>query len=226
MAHGRNTFAGVVASTFALVLMPPAAASGGGAPETSPGYVIMIHSVAEPRSHSAVDATETGVVGVDQAITGISYASGAAIATRTGADTIIFHAIPYRADTVYPVVVREPRLEVAALDSDRRMMLEPNRPSAGPICESETSWAGNEGPIEACTAYEVPISALEGMNVITLTLQFIDAGGVQAKVHSFPAHFLLHMAIEGAPVDLQAVDAAITEPTPLVMQTLIETRAM
>ncbi|MGH9003399.1 MAG: hypothetical protein ACRDYV_09745, partial [Acidimicrobiia bacterium] len=112
------------------------------------------------------------------------------------------------------------------LGGERRLMLEPNRPSAGPICESETTWAGHEGPIEACTAYEVPISAFEGMNVITLTLHFTDAGGPQARVHSFPAHFLLHMAIEGAPVDLQAVDGATTEPTPLVMQTLIETRAM
>lgn len=213
----------VVLLTCALLMLPHTEAWGA-EEKTSPGYVLMIHSAFDPHVQPAHDA-ETGSVDADQAKVGTLYAPGSVTATRQE-DSIVFHAIPYRADTVYPVVVRDPRLEVKAVGSDRMMMLEPNRRSEGPICHAETTWLGNEGPMEACTVYEVPVAAFEGMNVVTLALHFTDAAGPQRKVHSFPAHFLLHMAIEGAPVDLQAVDAAITEPTPLVMQTLIETKAM
>jgi hypothetical protein len=186
----------------------------------------MIHSTFEPHSHQAVDGAESGNVQVDQAKTGITYASGAAGATRDG-DYIVFHAIPYQASTVYPVVVRNPRLEVDQVDGYGSMMLKPNLP-ADPqrICHVETSWAGHEGPVDACTVYRVPVSHFSGMRAVTLTLHFEDASGPREKIHSFPAHFLLHMAIEDAPIDLTAVDETITEPTPLVIQYTTDMQGM
>ena len=56
------------------------------------------------------------------------------------------------------------------------------------------------------------------MNAVTVRLHFEDASGSQTMIHSFPAHFLLHMAIEDAPIDLRKVDATITEPTPVIIQ--------
>jgi hypothetical protein len=191
----------------------------------SPGYVLEIHATAEPHTHHAVDDAKTGNVTLDQAKSGTTYANGAFTATRDD-DSIVFHAIPYRADTVHPVVVRDPRLEIKAVGSDRRLILEPNLPAGGSICHIETRWAGHEGPLDACTVYKVPVAAFDGMNVVTLTLHFTDAMGPQEKVHNALAHGLLHAAMGGAPVDLKAVDATITEPTPLVIQSLIQTKAM
>ncbi|HEV8625966.1 MAG TPA: hypothetical protein VG034_16050 [Acidimicrobiia bacterium] len=225
-SHRAQEGATIVLLTLALCVLPQTSrwrhdAMAG----VSPGYVLMIHSIVEPHSYQALDDAETGNATLDQLKTGATYASGAASATRND-DSIVFNAILYRADTVYPVVVRDPRLEVKAVDSDRRLMLEPNLPAGGRICHVETSWANHEGPLEACTGYKVPVRAFNGINVVTLTLHFTDAMGPHQTVHSFPAHFLLHMAIEGAPVDLKAVDATITEPTPLVIQSLLETKSM
>jgi hypothetical protein len=216
----------VILLTLALLVLSPlsrwrrdALAAAG------PGYVLQIHSTAEPHSHPLLDGAQTGSLPADQAKTGATYGGGAVTATRNDG-SIVFHAIPYRADTVRPVVVQNPRLEVKAVNSDRRLLLEPNLPAGGKICQTETSWAGHEGPLDACTVYQVPVAALDGMDVVTLTLHFTDAFGPQQKVHSLPAHLLLHMAIEGTPVDLRAVDAMMSEPTPLVIDRLIETRSM
>ena len=230
MGNGRAPL--TVAATMALGLLglvPGQAGaieaipnSGGGTPPPSESYALMIHSTFEPHSHQVVDDTQTGNVQIDQAITGTTYASGAAGATRHG-DDIIIHAIPYLARTVYPVVVRNPRLEVAQVGGDRVMMLQPNMPAAGRrICHSETTWAGHEGPIEACSVYRVPVQEFDSMNVVTLTLHFEDAGGPRRQIHSFPAHFLLHMAIEDAPIDLTLVDKTFTEPTPLIIQNIVD----
>jgi hypothetical protein len=63
------------------------------------------------------------------------------------------------------------------------------------------------------------------MNVVTMTLHFVDARGPQEKVHSVPAHFMLHMAIENlVPIDLKAVDAATTEASPLVIENVVDTQ--
>jgi hypothetical protein len=221
----RRTVAAALLAALGPTMLPTVPAWGDPGPAAAgPGYVIMIHSTAEPHSHPVADNARSGNVTVDQAKTGVLYASGAVTATN-GADSIVFRAIPYRADTVYPVVVRNPRLEVTEVGGGRRLMLEPNRPAGGPICRAETGWAGHEGPIEACSVYEVPVAAFHGMNVVTLTLHFTDQQGPQHRVHNFPAHFMLHMAIEGIPVDLKAIDAATTEPTPLVVETLIETKS-
>lgn len=219
----------IVAALALLGLAPttagavePTPGSGGSPPPSADSYVLMIHSTFEPHSLQAVEDTESGNVQLDQAIVGTTYASGAAGATRDG-DSIVFHAIPYLASTVYPVVVRNPRLEVTQVGGDRGMLLEPNLP-AGPerICHAETTWAGHEGPIEACSVYRVPIAEFDGMNVVTLTLQFEDASGPREVIHSFPAHFLLHMAIEEAPIDLTVVDRTFTEPTPLIIQNKVD----
>jgi hypothetical protein len=224
--HRRRALATVVLLTLALCVLPQASVLRHDAMAgVSPGYVIMIHSVAEPHSHPALDSAETGNVFLDQVKTGVTYASGAVSATRNGG-SIEFHAIPYRADTVYPVVVRDPRLEVKAVGGDRRLMLEPNLPAGGRICRVETTWAGHEGPVDACIGFKVPVEAFNGMNVVALTLHFTDALGPQQRVHNLPAHFMLHMAIEGVPVDLRAIDAATTEPTPLVIDNLIETGSL
>jgi hypothetical protein len=203
----------------------PTLAYGASAVSADTGYVLMIHSTVEPHSLQALDQSETGSASVDQGKTGTLYASGSVVATRNG-DSIVFHAIPYRADTVYPVVGSDPQLEVAAVGSDRRLMLRPNVPADQErICYAETTWAGHEGPVDACSVYKVPVEQLAGMNVVTLTLHFTDAAGRrQTRVHSLPVHFLLHMAIEGAPIDLKAVDAAITKATPLVIEHLIDTQ--
>jgi hypothetical protein len=193
-----------------------------GAGSAGNGYVLMIHSTFEPHSHPVVDGAESGNGQFDQAKTGTTYATGAAGATRDG-DYIVFHAIPYLAATVYPVVVSQPQLEVSQVGGDRKMMLQPNLPAdLERICHVETGWAGHKGPLNACSVYRVPVKDSEGMNVVTLALRFVDANGPQAEIHSFPAHFLLHMAIEDLPIDLKAVDAAITEPTPLIMQNVID----
>jgi hypothetical protein len=81
-------------------------------------------------------------------------------------------------------------------------------------------------PLDACTVYKVPVAAFDGMNVVTLTLHFTDATGPQQKVHNVVAHGLVHSAIGGAPIDLKQVDATITEPTPLVIQSLIEMKSV
>jgi hypothetical protein len=215
---------------FALLGLTPTPAvaveatpnSGGSPPPPSASYVLMIHSTFEPHSLQAVDDAESGNVQIDQAITGTTYASGAAGATRDG-DSIVFHAIPYLAATVYPVVVRNPRLEVTQVGGDRKMLLEPNLPAdQRRICHSETTWAGHEGPVEACSVYRVPVADFDGMNVVTLTLHFEDASGPREQIHSFPAHFLLHMAIEEAPIDLTVVDETFTEPTPLIIQNKVD----
>ena len=206
---------------FALLGFTPAQA---GAASVGDGYVIMIHSMFEPRSHRALDEAGSGSVQVDQAKTGATYASGAVGATRDDG-YIVFHAIPYLARTVYPVAVRNPRLEVTQVGGDRRMLIEPNLPpDPQRVCHVETTWAGHEGPLEACSVYRVPVQHLDGMPVVTLTLHFDDAGGPRQRVHSLPAHFLLHMAIVDAPIDLTAIDRTITEPTPLVIQSIADMR--
>jgi hypothetical protein len=189
------------------------------------GYVLMIHSTFEPHSTAVVDGADTGRARVDQARTGVTYASGAGGATRNG-DYIVIHAIPYLVSTVYPVIVDHPLLEVDAVGSDRRLMLQPNLPpDQERICHVETTWSHHEGPIEACSVYRVPVQAFDGMNVVTMTLHFVDAGGPQEKVHSFPAHFMLHMAIENlVPIDLKAVDAGTTEASPLVIENVVDTQ--
>jgi hypothetical protein len=192
---------------------------------SSPGYVVMIHATAEPHSDRVVDDAKTGNVEFDQAKSGFTNANGAVMATRTDG-SITFRAIPYRADTVSPVVVRNPRLEIEAVGGDRRLLLEPNVPAGGDLCHIETTWAGHEGPLDACIVFRVPMAAFDGMDVVTFTLHFVDAAGPQQKVHNAMAHVLLHAAIGGAPIDLKAVDTATTEATPLVIENLIETKSM
>lgn len=197
------------------------AATPAGAAEGRDEYVLMIHAEFEPRSHEVVDEAESGNARVDQGKAGTTYQTGAAGATRTGADGdyIVFHAIPYLASTVSPVVVRNPFLDVDQYDGWGSMKLKPNLP-ADPqeICHVETSWAGHEGPVDACTVYRAPVAYFQGMPVVTLSLHFDDASGHREIFHSFPAHFLLHMAIEDAPIDMTAVGASVTEGTPMVIQ--------
>jgi hypothetical protein len=213
----------IVVLTLAMSVLPQAtpwrhqAVAG-----ASPGYVLLIHATAEPHM---IDEASTGNVSLDQAKSGFYNANGAVSATKHD-DSLVFHAIPYRADTVLPVVVGDPRLEIEAVGSDRRLMFEPNLPSGGNICHNETSFAGHEGPLDACTVYRLPLAAFDGMTVVTLTLHFTDGTGPQQRIHNLVAHGLVHAAIGGAPVDLKAVDATITEPTPLVVQRLIETKAI
>lgn len=209
-----------IALVMGLMLLgfaaPPAEAVEG-----RDSYVIMIHNTFEPRSHEVVDGAETGNARVDQGKTGTTYATGAAGATRTGADGdyIVFHAIPYLASTVEPVVVRNPFLDVDQYDGWGSMKLKPNLPAdQQEICYFETSWAGHEGPVDACTAYRVPVAHFQGMPVVTLSLHFDDASGHREIFHSFPAHFLLHMAIEDAPIDMTAVGDSVTEGTPFAIQ--------
>jgi hypothetical protein len=207
-------------NTTIPTLVGRAGSAGNGAGN---GYVLMIHSTFEPHSNPAVDGAETGNGLADQAKTGVTYASGAGGATRDG-DYIVIHAIPYLAATVYPVIVEQPQLEVDGVGSDRRLMLQPNLPADKErICHVETTWLHHAGPVGACSVYRVPVQAFDGMNVVTMTLHFVDARGPQEKVHSFPAHFLLHMAIEGAPIDLKTVDAATTVPSPLIIDSIIDT---
>jgi hypothetical protein len=188
------------------------------------GVILMVHSTFEPHSHEALDDAQTGSVPVDQVVSSFKYGSGSVGATRSG-EYIVFHAIPYLTATVDPVVVRDPQLEVTALGSDRRLVLRPNVPADQErICQVETSWMGHEGPVEACTAYKVPVEAFDDMKVVTLTLHFLDAGGSQEESHSLPAHALLHSAIYGAPVDLNTVDGAHTEASPLIIENLIDTQ--
>lgn len=211
--------------TLTMWLLPQTTGRRPEAAAASPGYVLMIHATVEPHSHPALEEAKTGNERLDQTRSGFSIAKGALMATRND-DSIIFHAIPYRADTVYPVVVAEPRLEIKAVGSDRRLTLEPNRPAGGKICHIETTWADHEGPLDACTVYRVPVASLAGMSLVTLALHFTDATGPQQKVHNAMAHGMLHMAIGGMPIDLRAVDASMTEPTPHFIQSLIETRSM
>jgi hypothetical protein len=70
----------------------------------------------------------------------------------------------------------------------------------------------------------VPVEAFDDMKVVTLTLHFVDARGPQEESHSFPAHASLHFAIYGAPVDLNTVDAARTEASPLIIENAIDTQ--
>jgi hypothetical protein len=188
------------------------------------GYIIMIHSTFEPHGHPVVDGINSGRKLVDQLRTGIEYGSGAVGATREG-DSIVFHAIPYLVASVYPVVVRQPQLEVDGLDGGRRLLLQPNLPAdKDAVCQFETHWDGHEGPVEACSVYRVPVHEFDSMHVVSLTLHFVDATGAQGEVHNLPAHQLMHDAIVGAPVDLKTVDAATTEPTPLLIENVIDTQ--
>ena len=187
-------------------------------------YIVMIHSTVEPHSTRELDATSTGNEFADQAKTGGSYGSGGLAATRSG-DQIIFHAIPYSAATVYPVVVRQPQLEVDFIGTNRRLMLTPNLPPDNePVCYMETGWQGHEGLLQACTVYRVPIREFDGVVAVSLTLHWVDPEGPHARVHNGFAHLMLHLAIWGAPIDLAAIDHATTVASPLIVESIIDTR--
>jgi len=221
--HARMTSA-IILLTLTMGILPQITPWGheAVAAAASPGYILLIHATAEPH---AVDDARTANGTLDQAKSGFTNANGAFTATRHD-NAIVFHAIPYRTDTVHPVVVADPRLEIKAVGTDRRLMVEPNLPASGYICQTETSFVGHAGPLEACSVYKVPVAALDGMNVVTLTLHFTGATGPQQKAHNVVAHGLVHAAIGGASIDLEAVDATMTKPTPLVIQSLIETKSV
>lgn len=187
------------------------------------GYLLMVHATFEPHSHPLVDQTNTGETGPDQGKTGVLNGTGAVGATRDG-DSIVIRAIPYLVATAYPVVVGQPRLQVDG-PTGGRLVLEPNMdPEPDAICRFETHWAGHEGPVQACSGYRVPAGQFDEMSVVTLTLRFVDGNGApQEEVHNLPAHVLLHAGIVGFPVDLKAIDEATTEPTPLVVEHLMDT---
>lgn len=186
------------------------------------GYLLMIHSTFEPHGHEAVDRAQTGRTLVDQTRTGSQYAPGA-VATTPEGDSLVIRAIPYLVDTVYPVAVKDPELEIRGVDSNQRVRLRPNLPSTpDAICEFETHWAGHEGPVEACSVYRLSRRDFDGMNVITLTLHFTDARGTQEKVYNLLSHQLLHNAILGVPGDLHRVDAMGHRPTPFLVESLVD----
>jgi hypothetical protein len=189
------------------------------------GYIIMIHSTFEPDGNQQSEQLSRRDSPFDQLITGGENALGAGGATRDG-DYIVFRAIPYAADTVRPVVVERPQLEVDLVGTGRHLMLEPNAPPAQEsICHFETSWYGSEGPVDACSVYRVPVHAFAGVNVVTFTLHFMEANRPQQRVHNDLAHLMLHMAILGAPVDLRAIDATTTVASPLVVDSAVDTRS-
>ena len=216
----------LMASTLLAFAVPPAwgnaavpeAASAGN------GYILMIHSTFEPDGYPHVDGADTGSRMANQSREGIEYAPGAVVTTRDG-DFLVIRAIPYLAATAYPVVVTQPQLQVDELGGGRRLMLQPSRPADNDsICRLETGWRDHEGPLEACSVYRVPVHEFDGMHVVTLTLRFLDARGSQEEAHNVPAHNMLHNVILGAPVDLKTVEAASTEPTPFVIEDVIDTQ--
>jgi hypothetical protein len=219
---------GVVTVAVAAALMgfaPIQASATAGlrsAGSTPSGYVVMIHSTFEPHGEKQTQQLIRSDTPIEQLVTGSENAPGAVAATRNG-DDIVFHAIPYAADTVRPVIVERPQLEVDLVGSGRHLVLTPNG-SAGeePICRVETAWHGAEGPVDACTVYRVPAKVFQGVRVVTFTLHFVDARGAQQRVHNGFAHLMLHMAILGAPVDLRAIDANTTVASPLVVDSVID----
>lgn len=109
--------------------------------------------------------------------------------------------------------------------SGRRLLVEPNLlPDREGPSGFETSWYGHEGPLEACSAYRVPVSAFEGENVVTLTLHFRDDAGVREEVHDPIAHLLLHMAIDGVPINLDGFDAVTAEAAPFIIESALDPR--
>jgi hypothetical protein len=58
-----------------------------------------------------------------------------------------------------------------------------------------------------------------------VTLHFMEANRPQQRVHNDLAHFMLHMAILGAPVDLRAIDATTSVASPLVVDSAVDTRS-
>jgi hypothetical protein len=218
----------IVSALTLLGLTPLPASPAGAAIHASKasagnGYLIMIHSTFEPHGHPVVDGTNTGRPLVDQLRTGIEYAPGAVGATREG-DSIVFRAVAFTV-AAYPVIVGQPQLEVDGVGGGRRLLLQPNLPPENdPRCQFETHWDGHEGPVEACSVYQVPAGEFDNMPVVSLTLHFVDAKGAREEVHNLLAHDMLHNVILGAPVDLKTVDAVTTEPTPLVMENVIDTK--
>ena len=226
-APGGHALAGQHRSTSAQhQLARDVGASPTGRPASVPsGYIIMIHSTFEPHGNQQSEQLTRRDSPLEQVVTGTEYGSGSFGATRDR-DDIVFRAIPYAVDTVRPVVVGRPQLEVDLVGTGRHLMLEPNAPAAQePICRFETSWYGSEGPVDACSVYRVPVRTFDRVNVVTFTLHFIDATGPQQRVHNDFAHFMLHMAILGAPVDLRAVDANTSVASPLVVDSAMDTRS-
>src|SRR5947208_5515344 len=121
---GTHVASAIVLLSLVMWVLPEATASGSEAAGASPGYVLLIHATAEP---DAVNAAKTGNVTLEQAKSGFVNLNGGFTATRDDG-SIVFHAIPYRADTVSPVVVGDPRLEIKAVGTDRRLIVEPNLP--------------------------------------------------------------------------------------------------
>lgn len=189
---------------------------------TGGGYILMIHATYEPSPDELVDGVSTGLDELDYGISGLLIAPGSILAPGTGGH-VVFHAIPYSTVTAHPVIVDDPQLEVVGAGSGRRVFLQPNvSPEREEVCRVETGWKNHEGPIEACTAYKAPVHEFNDVKVVTLTLHFVDAKGSKEVVHSQPAHNLLHAAILGAPINLRAVDATMTQPSPFIIESVLD----
>lgn len=193
-----------VALAVAIGLVAPTTA---GAAEGVNGYVMMVHATSEPRVN---DTAPFFVPPVPEAV----------LATRDR-DVIAFHVIPHGLDG-RPVQVSDARLEIVWPSGSKRVLRPNASPATARICGEETSYAGFEGPIQACLVFRVPASAFAPTDAVTLTLRFRDASGAHVEPYDVAAHGLLHSYQQGAPVDLRDVDETLTAATPFVVESAFD----
>lgn len=191
-----------------LLLIASSTSVSAGEPDPAGnGVVMMVHGHFEPWVEGPPPALE------------------ALVATPED-DRILLHTITYSAeDDTRPVPVQDPVLRIVELDGTTEEVAANGDPNDSEICEEETNLPGHEGPIDACAVFELPADFFEGRNVVLLELLYTDGDGDPGReVYNAVGHYLLHFWIEsgGESVDLQTVDETFTDPTPYVIEHLVD----
>lgn len=197
----------LVLLTIGLLTIAPAGSLAGGDPDPAGnGVVMMVHGHFEPWVEGPPPALE-------------------ALATTQEDGRIVLHTITYSAEAdTRPVPVQDPVLRIISVDGVDEVQANGD-PSSSAICQEETGLPGHEGPIEACAVFDLPAEYFDTRNVVTFELLFLDGDGrEQREVYNAAAHFLLHGWMEsgGMSVDLGTVDETLTEPTPYLVQNLVD----
>lgn len=113
---------------------------------------------------------------------------------------------------------QDPELLVDAPGTDE-VWQEPNVDAADhDRCAEETSLPGHEGPPSACLVFAFDAGTFDGRNAPALELHW--DGGVE--VYNAAAHALMHDRFEGGPVPVSQADGLTDQPTPFVVESLVD----
>lgn len=202
----RKLFAvtSIVALGLAGAVVPAAAQT----PDDGNGYLLMVHATFEPRPQDTLDE-------------GPPPAQEAFAGTQDDGN-IVLHLIPYTVDGLTPVGVTDPTVEVESLSGETFDLAPSPGTQDDEVCVEETSLPGHEGDVGDCLVAEVPADELAPADGLLVALRFTDGDGEQVERYNAPAHIALHLAIDGAPIDPATIDATLTQPTPLLVETAVD----